>query len=228
MERLYAKEFKDPEYFKGARVNIASMLLDFLGDKKINSVLEIGCGNGNTGAYLKEKLPHLKYSGVELMSDMADEAKQKIDFAIQGNVEEMIDDENTFIHKEKYDVIMFLDVLEHLFDPWKVAEFFKNRLNEGGIIVGSVPNMGNYLVSQRLIFNNFRYDASGILDQTHLRFFTLNSLEDMIEGAGLDTLHLERHKKRTFIKKILDTLFSLVGIKQLFVWQFYFIATPKK
>ena len=228
MERLYAQEFKDPEYFKGARVNIISMLLGFVGQKKINTVLEVGCGNGNTGAYLKEMLPNIKYSGIELMPEMAAEAEPKIDFAMQGNIEEMLNDKNAFIHKEKYDIVMFLDVLEHLFDPWRISEFFKNRLNEDGLIVGSVPNMGNYNVSKKLLLNNFQYEPSGILDQTHIRFFTLNSLEKMIEEAGLEIVHLERHKKRTIIGKIFDTVFSLFGLKQLFVWQFYFIARVKK
>lgn len=83
-----------------------------------------------------------------------------------------------------YDVILFADTLEHLPDPPAVLRRLRTRLAPGGQLVVSLPNIANWAIRLSLLAGRFRYTERGILDRTHLRFYTKRTAVDMIEQAG--------------------------------------------
>lgn len=168
---------KEERYFKGVRQEIIPLV-----PQGVENILEIGCGTGSTLRYLKEAELCRWTAGVELFAGAAAEAKENIDLALQGNIEQM---ELPF-QAEQFDVILCLDVLEHLVDPWAVVKRLDGLLKPGGSIIASIPNVRFYKVPLQLLFKGkWEYKDEGILDRTHLRFFTFNSARDLLEVSGL-------------------------------------------
>ena len=93
-----------------------------------------------------------------------------------------------------FDCIIFADVLEHLVDPLATLNKVKKTLKHDGTIIMSIPNVQFYGVVHELIEGNWTYEKEGILDETHLRFFTLKEIEKLVTNAGL------------YIKEIEETL----------------------
>lgn len=90
--------------------------------------------------------------------------------------------------KGPFDCILMLDVLEHLIDPWGTLAYTKSLLTESGAVVISLPNVANLKAIAPLILRDeFTYSKCGILDKTHLRFFTKKSAKQLVESAGLKT-----------------------------------------
>ncbi|QPJ63429.1 MAG: glycosyltransferase [Candidatus Nitronauta litoralis] len=149
--------------------------------EEARSILEIGCGAGKTGQFLKESRGAF-VAGVELNPDVAEEAKSVLDDVISGNIEEM----DLPYEPGSFDCILCGDVLEHLVDPLKVLEKLKGLLVPGGKIVASIPNVQFFGVIHHLSEGNWTYQDEGILDRTHLRFFTLKEIKTLFENAGFE------------------------------------------
>ena len=129
---------------------------------------------------------------------------------------------------------MFPDVLEHLRDPESVLISMRNHLNESGCIITSIPNLVNASVIYDLLHGNFTYQDAGILDRTHLRFFTLNEIKSMFDRTGYKITQLRVNvileDSTSTHKEFFDKLLSIEGIasKELFdTYQFLVKATPK-
>lgn len=176
-------------------------------------ILEIGCGAGATLAYLKHQgLCHIAY-GVELMPTPAQEAAKVCDNLWVDNIE-------TFtppIASNSLDVILCLDVLEHLVDPWAVVKKLTPLLKKNGVLIASIPNIRHHSVLRQIIFNgDFTYEDWGILDRTHLRFFTRKTILQLAECSGLNVDLVQnlhglklRHwwKPKRAIKMLLNKIF---------------------
>ena len=161
--------------------NIRWEIFDLIPKKNEQKILEIGCGNGATLGKLKKEGYASWTMGIEQNPDCENEASENdVDRFIRGDIEKI---NNPF--SETFDVIMFLDVLEHLFDPWKVFNNTSRLLNNRGIIIVSIPNIRNLSLLSKLIFKGrWDYEDSGILDRTHIRFFTdLSFREQLAEHA---------------------------------------------
>lgn len=150
--------------------------------KRNSTILEFGPANGRMTKYLKEALDCKVYL-VEI-----DEAAGKE--AFQYGEDLVIDDIETYSWCERYedirfDYITFADVLEHLHNPREVIVKAKRLLKPEGSIILSVPNMSHNSVLISLLNHDFEYTETGLLDNTHIHFFTKNSLENMMNEAGL-------------------------------------------
>ena len=146
------------------------------------TVLEIGCGTGNTLRYLK-KLGARETFGIELDSTVAETAMNHVDHVAIGDIEST---EWPFAGK-LFDCIILGDVLEHLRDPWSVLRTLSESLISGGQVVASLPNVRFYGVSIPLLFGGrWTYTEEGILDRTHLRFFTRRTAVELISSAGFE------------------------------------------
>jgi O-antigen biosynthesis protein len=145
-------------------------------------ILEIGCASGMTGKALQERsLDELV--GVELIEEVAENAKPYYTRVFAGDIEQL---ELPF-EAGHFDCIIYGDVLEHLVDPWALLKKHRLLLNDGGAIVLSIPNIRHYRIAKRLILHGaWEYTGDGILDKTHLRFFTLKSIRSMLEEAGFE------------------------------------------
>ena len=122
--------------------------------------------------------------------------------------------------KKKYDLILLLDVIEHLYDPWGLLDFLSNWLSPDGVIVLSVPNAGNIYVVNKLLRDRFVYDERGLLDKTHIRFFTLKTIEHLAEITHYKIVEKYMRMGRMNIKQKLFDLFTFKRLKKLFVVQY--------
>ncbi len=148
--------------------------------EKRSRILDAGCSAGFLGKVLKD-YGHEVW-GVEMTPEAANVAEAKLDKVILGTIEEFLSS-LLYIH-EKFDYIIFGDVLEHLVNPLQVLINCLERLNENGSVIASIPNVSHIAVRSMLAAGNWEYAEYGILDNTHLKFFTKDSIIDMFSDAG--------------------------------------------
>ncbi len=141
-------------------------------------VLDVGCGAGGLGNALKSR--GIEVTGIEYDRKMAHHAEQFLHQVIAGDVEIMME----ALQLNYYDCIILGDVLEHLRDPEGVLKRLKKSLREDGVIVASLPNVNHWSIIRGLLEGRWQYENAGILDRTHLRFFTRRSIVDLFNEAG--------------------------------------------
>ena len=152
-------------------------------------VLEIGCGAGATGLALKQKFQDIEYVGVEPDEGAAKIAQTRLDRVICSDIEKVQLD--TFgLTKEYFDLIICADVLEHLYDPWKIIFALRNNLVPDGRILASIPNIQHINIINNLINGNWTYSKYGVLDAAHIRFFTLSEIAKMFSDTGYKMIQL--------------------------------------
>jgi SAM-dependent methyltransferase len=199
-------ETKNYQYFSNVREDLISLLPK---GRIFEYVLEVGCGNGATLCALKERDIAKKTFGIDLI-DLKDN-KRGIDTFISGDVEkiELSFDTNYF------DLIILGEVLEHLVNPWNFLKKMNIFLKSQGIIVASLPNLRYFSVVKKLLLDgNFQYEKSGILDQTHLRFFCKRNIFDLFYSSYLKPVTifpdfaLKPRDKRNLYNKLSFGLFS--------------------
>jgi 2-polyprenyl-3-methyl-5-hydroxy-6-metoxy-1,4-benzoquinol methylase len=191
------------------------------------TIIEFGCGNGAFGSVVKRNI-NCFYEGIEPISDFAELAKKNIDKISCTNVEDFIMEYRNSLNKDKYDVIVFNDILEHLLNPYEVIENVKEMLNNEGTLVASIPNFLNYnSLIEIFSTKDFKYKDGGILDKTHLRFFTKKSIIRMFEDAGYKIVQIKGiHQTVNSMKfKILNFL-SLGYINEFKFLQFAVVVKP--
>jgi 2-polyprenyl-3-methyl-5-hydroxy-6-metoxy-1,4-benzoquinol methylase len=171
---------KPKNYYQGCNME----LLQYL-DPQPESVLDVGCAEGLLGEWIK-KNRGCRVTGIELSPDAARSASDRLDEVLVGNIEtmELPFSEGTFDH------IIFGDVLEHLTDPWRVLKKVAPLLRPGGSVIACIPNIGHISVIADLLSGQFRYVPQGLLDKTHLRFFTRKGIEDLFQECGYVITHL--------------------------------------
>jgi len=109
---------------------------------------------------------------------------------ILGSIEQL--DLDRCLSGETFDVVLFADVLEHLYDPLAALRKAIPHLREGGRVVASIPNIAQISVIYDLLYGRFDYAKTVILDDTHIRFFTRRSVLDLFTKAGLSISHFDR------------------------------------
>jgi 2-polyprenyl-3-methyl-5-hydroxy-6-metoxy-1,4-benzoquinol methylase len=169
----------------------ASMRKDILPlfDRAYERILDIGCSTGNTGVMLKEQQLCQWVTGVELFEQTAQIARDRLDQVIVGCVEQAIGQ----LPDESFDGILCLDVLEHLVDPWSVVKQLSAKLKPGGIFITSIPNIRHISIVVKLcLLGRWTYTDSGILDRTHLRFFTKRSCMELLDIPQLELEKMSR------------------------------------
>ena len=167
---------KHQDYFTNVRSDIFPLL-----DAPYERAIEIGCGMGSTLLHLKQSGMARWVGGVEPFADLGN--VKGLDCIWQAPVEQLL------AQKElpEPDLLLCLDVLEHLIDPWSVLTQLVDMLPQGGTLILSVPNIRNYKVLLPLLLRgSFQYSEQGILDSTHLRFFTRDSALALVQQAGAD------------------------------------------
>lgn len=204
-------------------------------------VLDIGCGTGATCAYLKARYPGAEVWGIEVNRRAADLAAKRIDHVACGKFEE-IDLEGFGIAPNSLDLILCADVLEHMYDPWSVVVRLKDYLSPEGRLIISIPNLRYLPLLDDLAHGYFRYADWGVLDITHLRFFTRKELERFLFETGYEvvawrngfdpTLQAQYDQARRKLPATIDTGklllrdLSAEDLHELFSGQFF--VTVKK
>ena len=151
-------------------------------------VLELGCTGGHFTRALVNQ--HCTVVGVEIDADAADHARQWADQVIVAD----LDDAKALstLDEAQFDAVVAGDVLEHLREPMGTLRRCRQLLKPTGFVVTSIPNVAHADVRMALLDGSFTYRESGLLDTTHLRFFTRSTIQDMMREAGLVIVEVER------------------------------------
>jgi SAM-dependent methyltransferase len=147
-------------------------------------VIEVGCSSGALAREFKKLNPSSLYFGVEIESSYAQLAQRHCDETLVLNIENA-DDSFWSAHADK-DCWVFGDALEHLVNPWLVLKNVYQCLPLGGVVVACIPNAQHWSVQARLSIGDFRYENEGLLDRTHIRWFTRQTIVEMFHGAGFE------------------------------------------
>jgi 2-polyprenyl-3-methyl-5-hydroxy-6-metoxy-1,4-benzoquinol methylase len=159
--------------------NFRKEMLRYL-PKDAKKVLDVGCGNGCFAEVIKNQ-NSAEVWGIELMEQEANLAKQVLDKVFIGPCENFIDS----LPDNYFDVIYFNDVLEHLVDPYAVLKKMKSKLASDGVVISSIPNVRYHNSFIKVLVNkDWKYEPFGVMDFTHMRFFTEKSIKRMYEEAG--------------------------------------------
>ncbi len=201
--------------------NVRNDIIDFL-PLKIKHVLDVGCGSGQTGSKIKELFSEAEVIGIELNPEAGKVAQTQIDKIIIGNLEELEFD----FPDEYFDCIICADILEHLKDPWSTLNKVSRCLKSDGVLIVSLPNLRHIVPILKIIFDRFKYEKSGILDNTHLRFFTYYTMMDMFNSCNLRVIDHKTNKSRSWKFFILNIV-SLGLMKNFFVFQHIFKLCKK-
>ena len=157
---------------------------------KTNSkILDIGCGRGGLGRLLKEETKSKVY-GVEIIPENGEYAAQELEKCWIGDIEIM----DLNVLGSNYDYIIFSDCLEHLLEPATLLRKLHAMLAPAGKLLISIPNIRNFRVTVPLVFaDSWEYRDQGLLDRTHLRFFTGRSIRDLLVACGyrVEEMHLD-------------------------------------
>lgn len=153
------------------------LVLALVGEGEGRRVLDIGCAQGHL-------LGELKAGGWDCIGIDADSADVATCIARGLDVVELDITTDFPTSLGTYDLVVLADVLEHLPDPVRVLRRVHSLLNPGARIVVSVPNVAHVSVRAQLLFGRFRYSARGILDRTHLRFFTQRTALELLTDSG--------------------------------------------
>lgn len=173
---------KPREYFGGVRTDIVAQLRT----NPAARILEIGCGDGGTGALAKAQGKCAQYIGVERDAGAAAKARNLLDQVIEGDVEAL----DLAQLGGPFDAVILSEVLEHLVDPWALVAKLRKVMRPGAPIHASSPNIAHHRIIRALLRGQFVYARSGVMDRTHLRWFTPQSYQAMFEEAGFETLSL--------------------------------------
>ncbi|RDI76008.1 Methyltransferase domain-containing protein [Gaiella occulta] len=149
--------------------------------------LDVGCGIGNLGAALREEAG-IEAHGLELYPDAAAEARARLDSVVEGDLDHLTE---LPFPDGYFDCMLFGDVLEHLHDPTRALGMLSRYLADDGTLICSIPNVGHWSVLTMLLgHGRWQYEERGLLDRTHVTFFTLAEIIEMLESTGfeLDTL----------------------------------------
>jgi glycosyltransferase involved in cell wall biosynthesis/2-polyprenyl-3-methyl-5-hydroxy-6-metoxy-1,4-benzoquinol methylase len=174
MKRMTDQEKND--YFRQERREVEAVVPDHA-----ERILDVGCGEGILGRNLLNKGAK-EVTGIELSREVCDRAKDNLTNVICGDIENI----DLNFKKKYFDCMIFADILEHLKDPLSILKKCSEYLSDSGCVVTSIPNVGYYGVIDMLAQGQWTYAEHGILDRTHVRFFTRKEIETLFSNAGFE------------------------------------------
>ncbi len=164
------------DYFRQERKDVEAIIPD-----SARKILDLGSGAGLLGKRLLQRGAE-EVVGIEIDYQACEEARQNLSQVISGDIEDI----DLPFEEKSFDCIIFADVLEHLKDPLSVLKRLKKYLADTGVVIASIPNVRYFCVINMLVNGRWEYEDSGILDRTHLRFFTKKEMEMLFSEAGFE------------------------------------------
>lgn len=152
-------------------------------------ILEIGTGSGSLAAAIKKRNPAVEYVGVEVTTEYVELSRPRCDRVYLENFEKPSYKILQEIRDKDY--IVFCDVLEHFVDPWSVLEMLKATMRPDGRIIACIPNTQHWSIQVRLNRGDWRYADRGLLDKTHVRFFTRETIIELFQKTGFKVIQMQ-------------------------------------
>ncbi|MGE4440996.1 MAG: class I SAM-dependent methyltransferase [Desulfomicrobium sp.] len=211
------KNGMDVNYYDNIRYDIIKLI-----KSPVGCVLDIGCGSGATLMHLKKTQLAQYVVGVDINA-------QQLEIATQRGVDEVylsdLSEPDWPFAGALFDRILLLDVLEHMVDPWTVVSNLTHNLAPRGQIIASIPNIQNIRVLWPLFFGNWEYKDSGILDITHLRFFTKRTAIQIFETANLNVTSVLHNVEGNWLPRLLNRI--TLRIFERFITVQYLLVSQK-
>lgn len=186
-------------YYASLRPEMAALL-----PQPVGAILDVGCGLGVFARSLRDRGLAKEVWGIEINREAADAARKVLDKVLEGDVSRLMSE----LPHQFFDAVYFNDSLEHMEDPYSVLREIKRHLKPGGYVMASLPNVRYIRNLFELLFKkDWKYQDHGVLDRTHLRFFTQKSARRMFEEAGL-VVEISRgiEPSRKWYMKVLNIL----------------------
>ncbi|MDP8943322.1 MAG: class I SAM-dependent methyltransferase [Actinomycetota bacterium] len=169
-------EGADDAYYHSSRPDLRALI-----PADARRALDVGCGAGALGAALKEERG-MEVHGIELFPDAAAVAAERLDAVITADLETL---DALPVPRDYFDAMTFGDVLEHVHDPHRLLRVLRPYLAPGGLIACSIPNVKHWsVVFSLLVKDRWTYEDKGLLDRTHVHFFTLEEIDHMLQDTG--------------------------------------------
>jgi methionine biosynthesis protein MetW len=181
-----------------------SKILKFIPDD--SQVLDIGCSSGSLGELLVSKKGCV-VDGVELDKKDSILASKKLRKVWNSDIETAVS-----VINNKYDVLIFADVLEHLVYPDKVLRAVRGLLKPTGRVIFSVPNMSHVSVRLALLAGDWKYTETGLLDKTHLHYWDIDTIKDVFTRAEMNLVELDAVTYK-YPKKLITDKLSDIGLE---------------
>ncbi len=190
---------EDSKYFAADRPEIVSFAAE---QGNFGYAIDIGCATGKLGKTLLAKNIVARCDGIELTPEAARVATQNLHQVWPGSLES--NQEN--VPWEQYDLLIMADVLEHLADPWSALKQLRSKTRTDCKLLLSIPNIRHYKVVLPLLFKDeFRYRDHGIMDSTHLHFYTASSIVETLNECGWKVTRRDSHMKRSYRRWYMPT-----------------------
>ncbi|MDZ7724818.1 MAG: class I SAM-dependent methyltransferase [candidate division KSB1 bacterium] len=159
-------------------------------------VLDVGCGTGELGRRLQNG-KHCRVYGIDISPQALVRAREHLYRTAVVDIEA----DTPQLPDQKFDVIILGDVIEHLRFPEPALKRLLQLLKTNGLVIVSIPNVANILIRLKLLAGKWQYTQSGIMDETHIRFYTFQSMLKLFENLGLQIKEFTSIPGRYFIKK---------------------------
>lgn len=170
-------------------------------------VVEVGCSSGALAKAYKLRNPACEYIGVEIDADYASVASETCDKVLIGDIQALLQDSS---HEEdlRGDCWIFGDTLEHTQDPWQILRLIRTRMPKRGHLCACIPNMQHWSIQLRLNQGLIHYEESGLLDRTHLRWFSRITILQLLQSTGFQINTL---KPRIFNHPNAEKALKMIG-----------------
>lgn len=156
----------------------------------VDRLVEVGCSTGALARAYRERHPQAHWLGLEIDPDYGAAARRHCQEVLVGDVEQLLEDP-AMAELFQADCWIFGDSLEHLRDPWRVLRQVHGLLPEGGSVCACIPNAQHWSLQARLCLGQFVYEESGLLDRTHLRWFTPTTMAALFQDNGFRLVHTQ-------------------------------------
>lgn len=203
------------EYHSSVRLDVAPLV------PQVARLLDVGGGTGTMARHLKS-IGRAKEIGV--IDAVVDQHSDGLDFAANVDLNDAEAVARFLAENGPFDAILFLDVLEHLVDPWSIVDVFIGHLTETGVMIASIPNVRHRSVVVDLIARNrWRYADAGVLDRTHLRFFVKETAVELMQRPGMAIEQVAASPIGSRRDKLINLLtFGL--LRSFFTLQYFVVA----
>lgn len=184
--------------------SVRSEMLQFV-PENCQRVLEVGCGEGGFISTVK-KMTAAEAWGVDISEESISIASEHIDKAICTDLTE----DMSILPNNYFDAIFFNDVLEHIIDPESLLKDISSKLSSNGVVIASIPNFRHHKVLVMLLRDkDFKYEGAGVMDNSHLRFFTRKSMIRLFKTANYNIQSIVPINKSKSLRPVLIKLFTL-------------------